>query len=125
MSQLVRRMICKFRLLWLATWSHDTACRTSSVQWLLKRQEVSLCSAKDWKEGKFSKHVAGEIDAEVSASWPKFLKRADTAVKTHRPLLDAIAKRLIEKETIEREEFEIYIGGAWHPAKEKGGGGLD
>ena len=46
----VRRMICKFRLLWLATWSHATACPTSSVQWPLKRQEVSLCSAKDWKK---------------------------------------------------------------------------
>jgi cell division protease FtsH len=61
------------------------------------------------KAGEFSEHVAGEIDAEVSHIMSESLKRADTAVKTHRPLLDAIAKRLIEKETIERDEFESIL----------------
>ena len=61
------------------------------------------------EKGEFSEHVAGEIDAEVSHIMSESLKRADTAVKTHRPLLDAIAKRLIEKETIEREEFESIL----------------
>src|ERR1035437_1328934 len=59
--------------------------------------------------GEFSDKVAGEIDAEVSRIMSESLKRADTAVETHRPLLDAIAKRLIEKETIEREEFESIL----------------
>jgi cell division protease FtsH len=59
--------------------------------------------------GEFSEKVASEIDAEVSRIMSESLKCADTAVKTHRPLLDAIAKRLIEKETIEREEFESIL----------------
>ena len=57
----------------------------------------------------FSEKVAGEIDAEVSHIMSESLKRAEVAVKTHRTLLDAIAKRLIEKETIEREEFESIL----------------
>ncbi len=61
------------------------------------------------KAGEFSEKVAGEIDAEVSHIMAESLKRADTAVKIHRPLLDAIAKRLIEKETIERDEFESIL----------------
>ena len=61
------------------------------------------------EKGEFSEKVAGEIDAEVSRIMSESLKCADTAVKTHRPLLDAIAKRLIEKETIEREEFESIL----------------
>jgi cell division protease FtsH len=59
--------------------------------------------------GQFSEKVAGEIDAEVSHIMAESLKCADAAVKTHRPLLDAIAKRLIEKETIERDEFESIL----------------
>ena len=61
------------------------------------------------ESGEFSEHVAGEIDAEVSYIMSESLKRAEEAVKTHRPLLDAIAKRLVEKETIEREEFESIL----------------
>jgi cell division protease FtsH len=59
--------------------------------------------------GEFSEHVAGEIDAEVSRIMSESLKRAEDAVKKHKPLLDAIAKRLIEKETIERDEFESIL----------------
>ncbi|MDR3558352.1 MAG: AAA family ATPase, partial [Candidatus Pacebacteria bacterium] len=66
----------------------------------------------------FSEKVAGEIDAEVSNIMAEALKRADTAVKTHKPLLDAIAKRLIEKETIEKEEFEgILVAHGIQPKK--------
>ncbi len=59
--------------------------------------------------GEFSEKVAGEIDAEVSNIMSESLQRADIAVRAHRPLLDAIAKRLIEKETIERDEFESIL----------------
>jgi len=36
-------------------------------------------------------------------------KRAEKILKTKRALLEKIANRLIEKETIEREEFEKLI----------------
>ena len=66
----------------------------------------------------YSEKVAGEIDAEVSRIMAEGLLRAETAVKKHRPLLDAIAKRLIEKETIERDEFEsILVANGVQPKK--------
>ena len=37
------------------------------------------------------------------------MKRAEKIIKEHRKALDAIAKRLIEVETIEREEFEDIL----------------
>jgi cell division protease FtsH len=57
----------------------------------------------------YSEKVAGEIDSEVSRIMAEGLACAENAVKTHKPLLDAIAKRLIEKETIERDEFESIL----------------
>ena len=68
----------------------------------------------------FSEKVAGEIDAEVSHIMAEGLKRAEDAVKKHKPLLDAIAKRLIEKETIERDEFEsILVAHGVQPKKKE------
>jgi cell division protease FtsH len=57
----------------------------------------------------YSDKVNAEIDAEVSDIMNGNMKRAETIVKDHRKALDAIAKRLIEKETIEREEFEQIL----------------
>ena len=57
----------------------------------------------------YSEKVATQIDEEVS----KFIKdaqiKADEVLNKKRKLLDKIAATLIEKETIEREEFEKII----------------
>lgn len=60
-------------------------------------------------DGEYSEKVSGEIDAEVAIIMKEAYKRAEDIVLKHRPLLDAIAKRLIEKETIERDEFEAIL----------------
>ena len=54
----------------------------------------------------YSEQVASEIDAEVSRIIDEAKARATTVIKEHRKALDAIAKELIEKETVEREDFE-------------------
>ncbi len=60
-------------------------------------------------ERKYSEAMAAKIDSEVSA----FLHSAEDLAKkvllTRKKVLDAIAKRLLEKETIEREEFDALI----------------
>ena len=72
-------------------------------------------------EGKeHSDKVASEIDAEVKKIIDDAYARALDIITTHRPLLDTIAHELIEKETIEREEFEkILIAGGITPKKKK------
>ncbi len=60
-------------------------------------------------EQRSSEAMSAKIDSEVSA----FLHSAEDLAKkmliTHKKILDAIAKRLLEKETIEQEEFNELI----------------
>ncbi len=57
----------------------------------------------------YSEKVAAEIDAEVSRIIDTQMKRARTVLEDHRGALDSIAKTLVEKETIEREDFEKLL----------------
>ena len=59
-----------------------------------------------------------QIDAEVSQIIEEAKARAKKVISEHRGALDAIAKELIEKETIERSEFEkILIANGITPKK--------
>jgi cell division protease FtsH len=62
----------------------------------------------DGTEGQ-SEEVASQIDAEVKVIINGAHKQAVEVITKHRAALDAIAKRLIEVETIEREEFEKIL----------------
>ncbi len=66
----------------------------------------------------YSEHVAAEIDAEVSRIIEEAKVRAAKVISSHRGALDAIAKELIEKETVERADFEkILIANGITPKK--------
>jgi len=60
-------------------------------------------------EKNYSEEVAREIDSEIGAFMKEALKRAEDVLAEHRETLDDIAKHLIEKETIERDEFEKML----------------
>ncbi len=57
----------------------------------------------------YSERVGAEIDSEVSRIMDEAYKKAAETIKKNRPALDAIAGRLIEVETIERDEYEKII----------------
>ncbi len=57
----------------------------------------------------YSEKVSAHIDAEVSKIMNEALARAEKVLTENRSLLDAISKRLIEVETIERDEFEKIL----------------
>ena len=66
----------------------------------------------------YSEHVAMQIDAEVSRIIDEAKARAKKVITEHRAALDAIAKELMEKETVERAEFEkILIANGITPKK--------
>jgi cell division protease FtsH len=72
----------------------------------------------DGKE--YSEKVSSEIDAEVKKIIDNAYEKALNIITEHRPLLNTIAQELIEKETIEREEFEkLLIAGGITPKKKK------
>jgi cell division protease FtsH len=70
-------------------------------------------------DGEYSEHVGAEIDAEVKKIIEEGIRRATETVTAHRNALDTIAERLIEVETIEREEYEQIIVAQGIPLKHK------
>ncbi|NLE07034.1 MAG: ATP-dependent zinc metalloprotease FtsH [Parcubacteria group bacterium] len=60
-------------------------------------------------EKEYSEQVSSVIDKEVSRIMKEAHDKAEKIINEHRPLLDTIAKRLIEKESIERDEFDSIL----------------
>ncbi len=63
--------------------------------------------AVDGKE--YSETMGSVIDAEVESIMKEALARARDVLTEHRPLLDAVAKKLIEVETIEQADYEKLL----------------
>ncbi len=57
----------------------------------------------------FSEKVAADIDSEVARIMREAHEKAEKVIGENKNLLDAIAKRLIEVEVIERAEFEAIL----------------
>jgi len=74
-----------------------------------EKEEMIFLGKEIGEQRNYSEEVAAKIDQEVSF----FIRNAETTARRvlqqRRRLLDKIAKVLIEKETIEREEFEKLI----------------
>ena len=71
-------------------------------------------------ESGLSEEVASEVDREVRGIIDHALKRGQNVLDKERATLDAIAKKLVEVETIEREEFEkILIANGITPKKDE------
>lgn len=60
-------------------------------------------------DGEHSESVAAKIDHEVNRIITEAYEKADNILTHNRKVLDAIAKRLVDVETIEREEFEQLL----------------
>ena len=63
-------------------------------------------------ERNYSEDTAAQIDKEVSSFMKKAFERARSILKSRREKLDEIATLLIQKETIERDEFARIAGAA-------------
>jgi cell division protease FtsH len=85
----------------------------------LARGDGRAMFGKGVEDGDFSERVAGVIDEEVKKIIEGGLRRAEEVIAEHRKVLDIIAQRLIEKETIEQEEYETIISSHGIPLKKK------
>lgn len=73
-------------------------------------KDVEVFLGKEYGETKnYSEDIAREIDKEVAKVIRKSESEADAIIKKNKGLLESIVKVLMEKETIEREEFEKII----------------
>jgi cell division protease FtsH len=68
----------------------------------------------------YSDRVAAEIDAEVSKLVDSGFDQAKSTLRRNRTLLDRIAERLVEQETIESAELETLLEGVPVTKAERG-----
>jgi len=70
-------------------------------------------------DNSYSEKIGSEIDTEVAKLMKDGLTTAEEILTKYRHVLDAISKRLIEVETIERDEFETILVAHAIPVKKK------
>ena len=73
------------------------------------REETVFLGREFVEQRNVSETVASKIDSEVSSLIKTALKTAQSIVRKRTAVLEKIANRLIEKETIERQEFERLV----------------
>jgi cell division protease FtsH len=80
-----------------------------------KKDEMVFLGREISEQRNYSDEVAAKIDAEVRQIIDTAYLRAKEALLTHRAVLDRLAALLVEKETIEAEEFEALFEGVVPP----------
>ena len=82
---------------------------------------VAFSVDRGYGEHAYSQDIAGKIDGEVTRILNEGRERAKEVLVNHRGALNAIAERLVEVETLEREEFEklLIANGITPKAKEE------
>ena len=75
-----------------------------------EREDLMFLRRELGEQKNYSEQTALEIDKEVSRLIEDARQTAEKILRQKRELLEKIARVLIEKETIEREDFEKLIG---------------
>jgi len=75
-----------------------------------EKEELTFLGKEISEQKNYSEKIAEKIDKEIDVIIRGAQKKAEIILIKHKNLLDKVAKDLIEKETIEREEFEKLIG---------------
>lgn len=75
-----------------------------------KKDEVVFMGRETREDRDYSEKTAQDIDTEVSHLIDEALKRATDILKERRATLDTLAQKLLEKETLEKEEFDAIVG---------------
>jgi cell division protease FtsH len=81
-----------------------------------KKEEMVFLGREISEQRNYSDEVAAKIDAEVREIIDRAYARAKEALTTHREVLDKLAALLVEKETIEHDEFEALFEGVVPPS---------
>ncbi|MDP3901196.1 MAG: ATP-dependent zinc metalloprotease FtsH [bacterium] len=74
-----------------------------------EREELMFLNQGMGERQNYSDKVASLIDEEVAGFITRALKSSEGILRKKRPTLEKIAQVLVEKETIEREEFEKLV----------------
>ncbi|HCG99582.1 MAG TPA: cell division protein FtsH [Actinobacteria bacterium] len=99
-TKVARQMVCEFGM------SEKLGPLT-----LGQKQEQVFLGRDFASHPDYSQEIAFEIDKEIRRIVDDAFKKAKTILTERRELLDGIAKHLIERETLEREELEFIFDG--------------
>ena len=81
--------------------------------------EVFLARDYGQQSRTYSEEVAARIDAEVQRKMNSALERAKAILTENRDKLDGLSELLVERETIDRREFEAFMKGEPLPEREE------
>lgn len=98
-TQLARRLITDYGM------SDNLGPRTFG-----EKEEMIFLGREIHEQRDYSEKVAEEIDKEINSFLEKAAQKAQEVIAKHKKELDKIADTLLEKETIEKEEFEKIVG---------------
>jgi cell division protease FtsH len=74
-----------------------------------KSEDMIFLGREMTSERDYSEEVASEIDAQVHDFLMNAYETAEKILKTHKPVLKKIAEALIEKETLEQDDFYAVV----------------
>ena len=80
------------------------------------KDELVFLGKELHEERNYSEETAERIDKEVTRIINEAFERATRILTDRRTVLETIARTLLEKETIEKDEFEIMVGITQKPA---------
>ncbi|OGI14865.1 MAG: cell division protein FtsH [Candidatus Moranbacteria bacterium RIFCSPHIGHO2_12_FULL_54_9] len=75
-----------------------------------KKDELVFLGREMHEERNYSEKTAQDIDIEVSHLIDEAFKRATDILTEKRAILDTLARTLLEKETLEKDEFNAIVG---------------
>lgn len=75
-----------------------------------KKEELVFLGREMHEERNYSEETARAIDNEVARLINEAFVRATAILREKRSILDTIASTLLEKETLEKDEFEVLVG---------------
>ena len=87
-------------------WSRAERARRSERTQLRDQENDSVVRERDYSE-----KIAETIDSEILGLLTGAMEKARAMIQENRPMLDKVAEVLLEKETLEKDEFEALFGG--------------
>lgn len=98
-ASIARAMVCEFGM-------NEKLGRMAFGQ----RQKQHFLGRDMWEQKDYSEETSKNIDAEVKKLVDEAYTRAKTLLTEHRPQLEIISNRLIEKEVIDIDETRVLLG---------------
>ena len=80
-----------------------------------RKEEMIFLGREIAEQRNYSDEVAAQIDSEVRNIVERGSERAKEVLTQYREVLDRLADRLVEKETVETDEFEEVVAGSLPP----------